>query len=400
MSSAFDRSLETLLADRSTRTVGILVTGTAMLVVWCFWCVSARIRLYESTSSARLEVDRATYPLQASVSGRVTSASLIIGQRVQAGDALVEIDSTAEQFRMREECAQLTATRAQTTAVQLQIDAEQETRSQEEALSRLASEQAITTARQAEAPARFNAADQERLKQLHANGLIAERDYEKGQTEAQQSSWGWKSQQIAVHRIEQEQRMRRSDRESRIRALRAEITRLEGQTAISSAAIDRLKNEIERRIIRAPVTGRIAEASTLRKGAVLEEGEKFGVIIPDGHTVVIAQFAPAAALGRIVPGQTGQIRLEGFPWVQYGSVSAVVTRVDSEVRNGAVRVELAVNNSHTIRIPLQHGLPGSVEIEVEQVSPVALLLRTVGQMVTRPRSPYQDRAAQQPDVDR
>ena len=34
-------------------------------------------------------------------------------------------------------------------------------------------------ARQAETPAKFNAAEEERLRQLHAEGLISERDYQR-----------------------------------------------------------------------------------------------------------------------------------------------------------------------------------------------------------------------------
>jgi membrane fusion protein (multidrug efflux system) len=39
-------------------------------------------------------------------------------------------------------------------------------------------------------------------------------------------------------------------------------------------------------------------------------------------------------------------------------------------------------------VPLQHGLPGSVEVEVERASPAALTLRTAGQLLTAPRSAF------------
>jgi membrane fusion protein (multidrug efflux system) len=58
--------------------------------------------------------------------------------------------------------------------------------------------------------------------------------------------------------------------------------------------------------------------------------------------------------------------------------------VAGEIRNGKVRVELAVlagNAAGNSRIPLQHGIPGSVEIEVERISPAVLLLRSAGQAV-------------------
>src|SRR5204862_4061883 len=94
---------------------------------------------------------------------------------------------------------------------------------------------------------------------------------------------------------------------------------------------------------------------------------------------------PQAALGRIAPGQQAKMRLDGFPWTEYGAVPAVVTRVASEVRDGMVRVELAIDGSQPTRIPLQHGLPGSIEVTVERIAPAALVLRTAGRMLSAPR---------------
>jgi membrane fusion protein (multidrug efflux system) len=53
--------------------------------------------------------------------------------------------------------------------------------------------------------------------------------------------------------------------------------------------------------------------------------------------------------------------------------------VANEARDGAIRVELRLVPEALTTIPLQHGLPGTVEVEVERVSPAALVLRGVGQ---------------------
>jgi hypothetical protein len=106
-------------------------------------------------------------------------------------------------------------------------------------------------------------------------------------------------------------------------------------------------------------------------------------IIP-GMLKIMTDFLPPAALGRIQPGQPARLRLDGFPWMQYGAVSATVASVASEVRDGWVRVELAVRPDAAPPIPLQHGLPGTVEVEVDHVSPATLVLRTAGPLFTVP----------------
>lgn len=100
---------------------------------------------------------------------------------------------------------------------------------------------------------------------------------------------------------------------------------------------------------------------------------------------IVAQFPPAA-LGRIAPGQHAAMRLEGFSWSQYGAVAAVVSRVAGEVRDGSVRVELSLDRSQPARIRLDHGLPGTLEIEVERATPAVLVLRHAGWMVAGPEA--------------
>jgi len=107
--------------------------------------------------------------------------------------------------------------------------------------------------------------------------------------------------------------------------------------------------------------------------------------------IVVAEFAPPEALGRVRPEQRGRLRLDGFPWAQYGTVSATVARVATETQNGKIRVELDVEEAPDFPVSLQHGLTGTLEIEVERVSPAHLVLRSIGRASSRPAS--EDRAS-------
>jgi membrane fusion protein (multidrug efflux system) len=185
----------------------------------------------------------------------------------------------------------------------------------------------------------------------------------------------------SVARLEPELQVRRRDREATAAETRADIARLELESATSAANAKRLEFEIENRHIRAPISGRLGECATLRPGAYIAAGQQLGVIVPGSKLQVVANFSADAALGKIHPGQTAIVKLEGFPWAQFGTLTARVARVAGEIRDGKVRVELTVKAPAGSRIPLQHGLPGSVEIEVERISPAVLLLRSAGQAV-------------------
>lgn len=113
-----------------------------------------------------------------------------------------------------------------------------------------------------------------------------------------------------------------------------------------------------------------------------------------GEVHVVAELAPEDALGRIWPGQPGRLRLAAFPWTEYGTVPVEVTAIDGEPRDGKVRIELAVRPGYDARISLGHGLPGTVEIEVERLSPAALVLRAAGRLLGS--SVPRDRAGARP----
>jgi multidrug efflux pump subunit AcrA (membrane-fusion protein) len=68
----------------------------------------------------------------------------------------------------------------------------------------------------------------------------------------------------------------------------------------------------------------------------------------------------------------------------------VLVRLDSEpedLAHGLLRVELTPEREPASPIPLEHGLSGSVEVQVEQIAPVVLVLRAAGQCLPAQRAP-------------
>jgi membrane fusion protein (multidrug efflux system) len=119
----------------------------------------------------------------------------------------------------------------------------------------------------------------------------------------------------------------------------------------------------------------------LRSGAMVAEGTRLCTIVPTGGLRAVAFFDPATAAGRVHKGQSARLRMFGFPWTKYGILQAEVDRVGNEPRDGLIRVELVLRSPQRTNIPLQHGLPGSAEVEVERVSPFALVLDAAGRFL-------------------
>jgi membrane fusion protein (multidrug efflux system) len=79
MATAFTRTMHSLRADGFRRSLAGLLLSAALLGGWSAWLFLARVSRYETTDSARLEVDRATHLLQAPYAGRVTTSGSLLG---------------------------------------------------------------------------------------------------------------------------------------------------------------------------------------------------------------------------------------------------------------------------------------------------------------------------------
>lgn len=91
MPTAFPQSLRALDAERHSHALVGWLPAVALLGAWVAWFIVARVAVYEVTEMARLEVDRAVYPVAAPLAGRVVATHLVMGREVQAGTVEVEV---------------------------------------------------------------------------------------------------------------------------------------------------------------------------------------------------------------------------------------------------------------------------------------------------------------------
>jgi membrane fusion protein (multidrug efflux system) len=380
----FSRSLRSIEADGYHRPGFVFALALALGVVWTGWFVTARVAVIEVAETARLEVDQAAHGIEAAVGGRVTSSRLILEQEVQAGDVLMELDAEPLRLSLGEEKAKQAAFSPQIAALGQEIDAGERALEEQRSVTKARVDEAEARRREAETAADLAGTEARRAARLFAESLASESEAVKAKAESEQKRAVADETKLATTRIEVEQRANETELRARLARLHANVAQLEGQRAMSAAAVQQLEYEIERRKIRAPIAGRLGEIAPVRVGGVVKEGERLGAVIPAGQIRIVSEFLPAAAIGRIRPGQSARMRPEGFPWTEYGVLGATVRRVATEPRSGRIRVELDLAPRAESRIPMQHGLPGTLEIEVERASPAALVFRAAGRRLAAP----------------
>jgi multidrug resistance efflux pump len=383
--TAFSKTYAALLAERGRSNSLTLVATLLALGAWTWWAIKSELTLYEVSTSARVELDSATYPIQSPFAGKIVRTNISVGKDVKLGDILVEIDSEPDQLQLRQEQVRVLGLDPALDRLRSQLTAEERAREDEQSASRGAAEEAANKIREAESAAKYAELELARVQKLIQEGLAPQRDLDKAQSEVRRLRGAVTTLESAAKRIPQDQFTRDRDRESRLQRIHSEIAKIEAERGTVNAGIKRLGYEIERRRVRAPISGRVGESALLRLGAVVREGEPLGSIIPDGQLIVAAQYAANSAFGRIRAGQKGTLRLDGFPWAEFGTLTVTVHRVAQEVRDGKVRVELRIEPSSTFQSKLQHGMPGSLEIAVERTAPASLVLRMAGQLLTAAR---------------
>jgi multidrug resistance efflux pump len=373
----FGSSLRALEASELRGGRLVLASTAVLLAAWSAWGVFGRVSVYAVSERARFEVDQAAYTAAPVVGGIVVSNGLTLGREVHAGDELLVLDSTTESLALAQERSRLeTNTRLLTTAKkELELE-EKVTALQAE--SGLATREVARVRSQASKLAAEKARQQdESVQRLHRAELASGTESLQSSATAEQRRFLAIEAAAEAQRVASEQRMTLADRVSRKIRLERDVGQLEGQIAASQALIKSLEFEIERRTLRAPVDGRVADVVPAPKGTVVASGQRVASVVPPGHLRIVARYLPAEAVGRVRRGCLATVRLDAFPSAQYGTHRASVIEVASEAHDNSVRVELHVTDANP-HLPLTHGLTARVDVEIEEVRPIEMLVRALG----------------------
>ena len=383
MAVDFSRTTRSLAADGPGQALLVWLITLGLLALWLAWFLLARVQVFAVSQQARLEVEGAGRPVAVSIAGRLVSTRMRIGQQVAAGEVLAERTPSplgCDSRRNRRVWPPDPA-RSRPCAARSRPKRRRPLRP---GGRRHAAREARARHVEAETTAAFAQENRRRLAELGAKGRVSEIELLRAGSEADKARAAAEALAMEAGRLDSEAQGRGHLTRADVEALRREIAMLEGEMVSIQAVIARLEEEVEQHRIRAPVAGEIGEVAPLKAGGVVNAGEVLATLIPAGELRLVADFDPATVLGRVQPGQVGELRLDAFAWTQYGAIRARVVGVGREIRNGRVRVDLLPDVAGHADIPLQHGLPGTVEIAIERTTPALLVLRAAGRMLARP----------------
>lgn len=372
----FPRTRRFLTAQRLRRRAGVVGALAALFAAWLVWLERGSVSLYVVSREARLEVAELPVPVQTPVDGQAAEADVRLGRHVERGDVLVRLDARAFELQRAELEVALRSGAASLQALRAQAAAEQAVRDVAGATAAATKRTAAARVAMQRKNLAFKEQEAAMLARLREATLASELEalHATAETEAQRAQVAATSAQASLDVRASHGNVR--DRNARLAATLVGIAQAEADLERQKARIETLNYEIERRTVRAPVAGELADVMPISVGTTLTSQQRLATILPRGAVRAVAFFAPQDSLGRVRVGQPATLRVDNFPWTQFGTLGAVVEQVGREPRDGAVRVELALARPNPA-IPAEHGLTAGCEVEVEKTTPLRLLLRSV-----------------------
>lgn len=381
MAIPFSHTVQALIASGRHQGGGSLAAAVIVVGLWTIWLFGADVGIYKTAPSS-LQAERDIHTVEANVEGRVIATHMSVGRHVRAGDVLVELESEMVQLKLAEHRAKLESATAQQQAIEAELIAEQNALTTMRKATPMIEAERRLRYEQAQEATRLAEDELMRWRRLRESGLGAsELQIVERESAVRQRRSETEELRVAMNRSQLDQRAAETDRQARIERLRRDAAQLTGLAAATVEVVQQIKQEAQHYIVRAPVDGPLADVADLRPGMMVRSGDRLATLLPSGDLKILADFSPEV-IGQIRAGQSATLRLDGFPATQYGRVIASVHRVAQEPRGGKLRVELAISSaSQPAAIPLQHGLLGTVEVQVERISPALLMLRVAGALL-------------------
>lgn len=386
MPAEFRQTASALRNDQERSRRSLILIGVLALVLAAIglWLAVARVPVFAISEFARLQARDAVHPVDTLVSGRVMAVHLPIGGKVKRGDVLVALDASDVTLRLDEARAGERGLAAQIAALEAEIAAREEAIASTGQLGQASLSEAQAARSETAAQATFASRERERADLARQAGVVAESEADRARASqaAAQAQVSAREHRLSV--LSSETRRDLADRRAQTENLRRSLAALQAQRDAAQVAVKRLEVELARHTIRAPIDGLLGQIRAPQVGSVVAVGQTVAVVTPETAIELIADFAPAQAVGRVKPGQRARMRVTGFPWAQYGMLEATVRAVSSEVADGRIRVQLELAPPPAgagAQIPRHHGLVGEVEIELEEVSPAVLVARAAGHLL-------------------
>jgi len=177
--------------------------------------------------------------------------------------------------------------------------------------------------------------------------------------------------------------------QQKIQQLEVETTQLKAQIAENQNLLSSAKAKLKQRFLYAPVDGVVSSLNIPNPGEVVQPGQTIAEMAPQNAPLVLSASLPNQEAGFVKIGMPAQVKLDAFPYQDYGMVTGKVLSISSDAkpdeRLGAVyRVQVALDRSYFTAnhqtIKLKAGQTASAEIIIRRRRIADIILDPIRQL--------------------
>lgn len=205
---------------------------------------------------------------------------------------------------------------------------------------------------------------------LLEKGVIAQRDVD--DSEANYYDKKYKVDNIDVAVINNQLEIQ--DLQSQINEIRlGDFEAVSNKSVLVQESLNQLQSSIEnwkqQHLLVAPIEGQVSFFSFWSENQFVETGSEVMTVVPQGGNLIGKLMLPQAGSGKVKPGQDVNIKLDGYPFEEFGLVHGVVDHTSLIPRDNAYLIEInlpeGLNTSSEIELEFYQEMQGNAEIITE-----------------------------------
>jgi HlyD family secretion protein len=160
-----------------------------------------------------------------------------------------------------------------------------------------------------------------------------------------------------------------------VQQLEVEVTQRQAKIAELQNLLLTAQTKLKDRFLYAPINGTILSLNIANIGEVVQPGQTIAEMASDKAPLVLAAYLPNREVGLVKPGMPVQVKLDAFPYQDYGIIPGRVVSISpnakSDERLGPIyQVEISLNH-HSVTnrqqtIPFKPGQTATADIVIRR----------------------------------
>jgi multidrug resistance efflux pump len=135
---------------------------------------------------------------------------------------------------------------------------------------------------------------------------------------------------------------------------------------------NQFKNWRENYLLSSPINGTVTLTTFWSENHVVNAGERLATIVPTDSSVIICRaIVPSSGIGKVEIGQQVNIKLTGYPYMEYGMLNGEVSAVSLVPEKEGYVVEIRLNegmkSSYSEQLKLVQEMDGTAEIIADEM---------------------------------